>query len=362
VSGGLGDPLRIVRRRLGVQRLTGGRCASPTEAVAWSGGVQAQEHAEAIWSLGMRVDGCDASGVQAACDRGEIIRTHVLRPTWHFVAAADLRWLLRLTGPRVLAKAAGRHRELGLDDGTLARCDELLADACGDGDPRTRPELAAALGAAGIDVAGQRMPHILMHAELTGAICSGPRRGKQHTYLALDGRIPAAPDRDRDDDVAELVLRYFVSHGPATLRDFAWWSGLTVVDGKAGLAIAGERLVVEEDGAGGAWIAGADVPAGPPPCGDAFLLGTYDEMLVAYRDLRYVHADGRVSAEFPTRSIVIDGRTVGSWRRVLSRREVVVEVTLATRLSADEHRAVKSAAERFGTFVALPARLKTTTA
>jgi hypothetical protein len=117
-----------------------------------------------------------------------------------------------------------------------------------------------------------------------------------------------------------------------------------------------------EDKEGGTWIAGEDAPAGPPHCADAFLLGTYDELLVAYRDLRYVHADGCVSAEFPTRSIVIDGRTVGSWRRVLSRREVVVEVTLATRLSADEHRAVKSAAERFGAFVALPARLRTTTA
>ena len=201
-----------------------------------------------------------------------------------------------------------------------------------------------------------------MHAELTGTICSGPRRGKQHTYLPLEGRVPAAPVRDRAVDVAELVLRYFVSHGPATPRDFAWWSGLTIADAQAGLTAAGTRVVVEEDEAGRAWIAGAGASAGPSRCADAFLLGTYDEMLVAYRDLRYVHADGRVSAEFPTRSIVIDGRTVGSWRRVLSRREVVVEATLATRLSADEHGTVRSAAERFGAFVALPARLKTTTA
>ena len=238
------DPLTIVRRRLAAQRLTGEPCADVAAAVAWSGVVQAQEHAEALWSLAMRVGGVTSDDVQAACDRGEVLRTHVLRPTWHFVAAADLRWMLRLTGERLQAKGAGRYRELGLDADTFARMHEVFAATLSDGEPRTRKELNAALVAAGVDTTGQRMPHMLGHAELEGLIVSGPRRGKQHTYLLLEGRVPEAPARSREADVAELALRYFVSHGPATLRDFAWWSGLTIADGKAGVAAAGERLSV----------------------------------------------------------------------------------------------------------------------
>lgn len=143
------DPLAIVRRRMCAQRLTGESSASAVPAVAWSGAVQAQEYAEALWSLGMRVRECSAADVEAACDRGEILRTHVMRPTWHFVAARDLRWLLRLTGPRVQAKGAGRYRELGLDADTLARADDTLARTLADGEPRTRKELAGALAAAG---------------------------------------------------------------------------------------------------------------------------------------------------------------------------------------------------------------------
>lgn len=352
------NPLAIVRRRLAAQRLTGEPCTDVAAAVAWSGVVQAQEHAEALWSLALRVAGVTSDDVQAPCDRGEVLRTHVLRPTWHFVAAADLRWMLRLTAARLQAKGAGRYRDLGLDADTFARMHQVCAATLSDGEPRTRKDLGAALVAAGVDTTGQRLPHMLGHAEIEGLIVSGPRRGKQHTYRLLEGCVPEAPVRSREADVAELALRYFVSHGPATLRDFAWWSGLTIADGKAGVAAAGERLSVQEDDEGRAWIAGAGAPADPPWSPDAHLLGTYDEMLVAYRDLRYVHADGRVSAEFPTRSIVIDGMTVGTWKRVLRRREVVVEATLETRLSAEQHTALRAAAERYGAFVGLPARLK----
>jgi hypothetical protein len=360
-AGPLPDPLDVVRRRLAAQRLTGPPCETPAAAVAWSGAVQAQEHAEALWSLGTRAGDVTAADVEAACDRGEILRTHVLRPTWHFVAAADLRWLLRLTGERVIAKGAGRHRELGLDEATFARMHEVLAATLADGEPRTRKELGLALVAAGVDTTGQRLPHMLGHAELAGLVASGPRRGRQHTYLLLEGRVPDAPARSREQDVGELAARYFTSHGPATLRDFAWWSGLTVADGKAGVAAAGGRLTAAEDDDGRAWIAGAGAAAGEPARSPhAHLLGTYDEMLVAYRDLRYVRPDGRVSAEFPTRSIVVDGATVGRWRRALGRREVVVEAAREVRLSAAERGALRAVAARFGAFVGLPARLTVT--
>jgi hypothetical protein len=349
------DALAIVRRRACAQRLTGEPFATPVEAVARSGAVQAQEHAEALWSLGMRVREGTAAGVQAACDRGDIVRTHVMRPTWHFVAAADLRWLLRLTAGRVRAREAGRLRELGLDAGTLARADETLARTVADGEPRTRAELARALAAAGIDPAGQRIAHIVMNAELGAVICSGPRRGSQHTYVGLDrsGRVPDAPARSREADVAELAERYFTSHGPATLRDFAWWSGLTVADGRAGVEATGERLVSETADDGTRWITAAG-GAAAPRSGDALLLGTYDELLVAYRDLRSVGVDGRPSTKLSRRPVVIDGRTVGAWTRRSTPRTVTLEVALHRPPSRAQRAALDAAAERFGAFAGLP--------
>ena len=359
------DPLDVVRRRTVAQRLTGAAAfATPAEAVAWSGAVQAQEYAEALWSLGLRVADHSAADVEAACDRGEILRTHVMRPTWHFVAAADLRWLLRLTGARVQAKTAGRRRELGLDDATLARCHEALAAVLGDGEPRTRRELGAALAAAGIDLAGQRLPHTLGHAELAGVIASGPRRGKQHTYLLLEGRVPAAPQRSREEDVAELVRRYFTSHGPATLRDFAWWSGLTLADGRAGIAALGEVLVGEEGADGTPWFSASATAAAPPrderpP--DVLLLGTFDELTVAHRDLRNVYADGRATNELLIRPIVVDGITAGGWTRRLARREVTIETVPHAPLDERQDAALRAAADRFGAFLRLPARLHRST-
>jgi hypothetical protein len=351
------DPSTIVRRRLAAQRLVGAPCAMPAEAVAWSGAMQAQEYAEALWSLGLRLRDHTAADVEAACDRGEILRTHVLRPTWHFVAAADLRWLLRLTGPRVQAKGAGRYRQLGLDADTLRRGDEAIDRALSDGEPRIRRELAGVLEAAGIDPAGQRIAHLVMHAELEGVIASGPRRGRQHTYARLDDRVPPAPERSREADVAELALRFFTSHGPATLRDFAWWSGLTTADGKAALATLGDRLVAEPGDDGAPWIAAAARRDPPPGSSGALLLGTYDELVVGHRDLRNVHADGRATNDLLWRPVVIDGRTVGGWTRRLARREVTIEVVLDGPLDPGQHAALRTAADRFGAFVDLPARI-----
>ena len=354
-------PLEIVRRRLRAQRLDGEPFASPAEAVAWCGAVQAQEYAEALWSVGMRVRDATAAAVGAACDRGEILRTHVMRPTWHFVAAADLGWLLRLTGPRIQASNAGRYRQLGLDADTLARCDEVFAAALATGGPLTRRELGAALETASIDATGQRLPHALLHAELGGVVVSGPRRGKHHTYLPFADRVPTAPERSREDDVTELVRRYFTSHGPATLRDFAWWSGLTMADGRSGVAACGAQLVAQEGHDGSMWIAAAtadDGAAGGRRAADAFLLGTYDELVVAHRDLRNVDADGRATNELLRRAIVLDGRTVGVWTRRLARREVTVEAVLDAPPAPQA--ALRAAADRFGAFLGLPARLEIT--
>jgi len=182
----------IVRRRLRAQRLTGALCATPEEAVGRLLGVQAQDYGPATWAVGARVTGATEAAFEAAFGAGRILRTHVLRPTWHFVLPADLRWLLTATAPRIRARDRRRYVELGLDEATLRRAHEILHAALRGGHALTRADLKAELAGSGVSPEGQRLPYLLMSAELDALICSGPRRGKQQTYMLLGERAPEA--------------------------------------------------------------------------------------------------------------------------------------------------------------------------
>ena len=350
------DPISVVHRRLHAQRLASGRFARPAQAVHWLGAMQAQEFAEAKWSIGERVGGSTDADVEDAFARGEILRTHVLRPTWHFVTPADIRWMLRLTGPRVHAANRYMYRKLDLSDDVLARTHAAIARAFEADEALTRAELAGALREAGIVADGLRLGYLLMHAELEQLVCSGPRRGKQQTYASFDKRVPPGRELTRDDALADLTLRFFRSRGPATVRDFTSWSGLTVSDAKAGLRLAEGQLDAEVDDQGTSWI-------GPPgegePTRGAFLIPMYDEMVSGYRDLRIVLAQPPPREGMLSRPIVIDGRTVGSWKRTVTKRTAIVEATLFTELSAAEASALHAVVERFGRFMQLPAVLDT---
>ncbi len=260
--------------------------------VAWFGAVQAQEYPAARWALGLRARGLTDRQVAHAFDAGEILRTHAMRPTWHFVARADIRWLQMLTGPRVQTLNAYYARKNELDAKTVARSREVIERTLAGGHQRTRTELAAALGKAGIRAEGQRLAYLMMSAELDQVICSGPRRGKQFTYALLEERAPKASLLPRDEALRELTRRYFTSHGPATLRDYVWWSGLTMADARRGVEIAGRALVRETFGELTCW-SGASTPAftlrslgggGTRKRSSAHLLPIYDEYLIAYKD------------------------------------------------------------------------------
>ena len=235
----------------------------------------------------------------------------------------------------------------------------MIAAALGDGEPRTRPELGDALAKAGIVADGVRLAYILMHAELEELVCSGPRRGRRHTYALLDQRAPEAPALTREEALYELTLRFFRSRGPATVTDFTAWSGLTVADAKAGLHMAGEDLDTTLDEQGTAWIGGAGAGEGASAPG-AYLIPMYDEMGIGYKDLRMVLAEPPPREGMLSRSIVINGRTVGSWKRTMAKRAVTVEATLFTELSAGDRAALEAAVERFGRFMELPASLELT--
>src|SRR3954449_6955395 len=228
--------------RLRSQRLAGPGFQPPAAGgvavVRWLGAVQSQDHEPALWSLAQRAPGVSRAELAAAFDAGAFVRTHVLRPTWHFVPPEELRDLLALTGPRVAASCAARWRELGLPADVRADATDVLAGAVADRGPLTRAELGEVLDKAGIDPGGQRLPHLLMHAELEAVLCSGGLRGRQQTWALVDDRVPPAPAPfDRDAALRGLAVRYATGHGPVTERDFAWWSGLTLADVRKGLEL-----------------------------------------------------------------------------------------------------------------------------
>lgn len=352
----LPDALTVVQQRLVTQRLAGPPHAHAVDVVAALGAVQAQVFPEAVWSLAMRC-GDDAAAVEAAFDRGDFLRTHVLRPTWHFVAREDIRTWLRATRARVHQANKFSYKQFGLDAAALTRGCDLLTAVLADG-PLTRPRIAEHAGRAGLPTGGLPLGYVLMYAELEEVICSGPRDGRQQTYVLLDHRAPPQPDQHHADLVAEVVERYYVGHGPATVHDLTTWSGLTVADVRAALAGLGDRLATWEDSDGTAWYGAPEQPA-PATEQRAYLIPMFDELGIGYRDLRMVFDADGPTAYALERPVVIGGRTVGSWRRTATARRVVVEVALFGPLTDSEAQALATEVDRFGASLGLAATLVT---
>lgn len=351
----------IVRRRLSNQCLRGPLPDIPQDVVGRLVAVQAQDPGQAKWSIGRRVTRATEAQLDRAYADGAILRTHVLRPTWHFVRPQDIRMLLAATAPRVRARMASRLRQLGLDDAALERSRALLAAALRGGRHVTRAEAAAVLSEGGVGVAGQRLPHILMDAELHALICSGFPRGKQHTWALLDERAPGARVVSRARAVAELARRYFISHGPATAKDLAAWATLTMSDVRTGIAAAGARLRREEVGGLAYWSAASDSggagPGDPAAIGPTVhLLQGYDEYVMGYRETRHLMARPGSSwspSTPPVFSLVmlIDGRMAGTWRRRTVRGRVLVEVASHQPLDVGQRQALEDEAARYGEYL-----------
>ncbi|HYY90136.1 MAG TPA: winged helix DNA-binding domain-containing protein, partial [Chloroflexota bacterium] len=278
-------PSDVLRLRLANQHLASQRLTDPTQLVAHFGAVQAQDLPSARWALGQRLRAATEASIEQALADGAILRTHVMRPTWHFVAPQDIRWLLALTAPRVRAVMSNYTRALGIDAALIERTNATITMALKGGRYLTRTELGASLRSSGIEVPDKvALCHIFGFAELDGVVCSGPKRGKQQTYALLEERVPPTPTRDRDEALAELTRRYFTSHGPATLRDFAWWSGLTIKDGELGVALNGPALEQHSLDGQRYWCApiAGSTPSNVPPAAETFLLPRYDEYTVAF--------------------------------------------------------------------------------
>jgi hypothetical protein len=351
--------LDIAHRRLHNQHITRRTLETPQTLVEWLGAVQAQDFAAAKWALGLRMPGVTDDDIEQAFTDGTILRMHVMRPTWHFVSPADIRWLLALTAPRVHAASAYYHRKLELDDAVFRCTNAVLTNALQGGKQLTRDELASALKLAGIATEGeQRVTYIMMRAELDGIICSGARRGKHFTYALLAERAPHARSLARDEALAELTMRYFTSHGPATIHDFVWWSGLTVADARAGLAMVTSSLLHETIGDQTYWFS----PPSPPAqdlSQAASLLPNFDEYTVGYTDRSAIFDALHTNKLDPrggllTNTMVLDGQVVGTWKRTFQKNAVVIEANPFIPLSTIETRAFADSAKRYGEFLLMP--------
>jgi hypothetical protein len=347
------DP-RIALERLRNQRLVGASFSSAAAAVGALGAVQAQDYYGACWGVAQRVRGATEASVAKAFDRGAILRTHVLRPTWHFVSPEDLRSLLALSHARVTRQMAPYARKAGLTARVISKVNDVLARALEGGRHLTREELAEALAVRGVPAKGERLGLMMMRAELDAIVTSGPRRGKRFTYALLDERAPKAKTLPRDEALAELARRYFTTHGPALLADFAWWAGITLAEARTAVEAArslSERVLAERP----YFSPRAHSPL-PATRSSVLLLPNYDEYVISYKDYRPVFDPALASKLGPRERLavhllVVGGQIVGGWRRTLSATGVRVDVNALRKLSAAEQSGLERATAAYGRFL-----------
>jgi hypothetical protein len=352
------DP--FIARRMRAQRLSAPMPADPAAVVAWFGAVQAQEYGPAKWALAQRAPGLTDAQLDQALADGTIIRTHGPRPTWHFIAPADIRWVLTAVAPRVQLRSRTMYKTYEVDPPVIAKARKIVEKTLGGGRFATRVAVGKALAAKGLEASGIRLGLIMFVLELDQVVCSGPRQGKQFTYALFDERVPGtAPPRD--EAVVALAERYVTSHGPVTIRDFVWWSGLTTGEARRAFEAVSPALRTETLGEDTYWSSAVVPPAARRSVPPVHLLPNYDEYFIAYRDRKPTAIETAPVGTDPQDAfahwLCVDGRFGGIWRRTIGRARVDIELAPYRPLSKPLRDAAHDAAERHAAFLGLPAAI-----
>jgi hypothetical protein len=349
----------IANLRLYNQGLSETIFEDPVDVVARLGAVQSQDYAGAKWALGQRLVDCTDAAIEKDLNEGKLLRTHILRPTWHFVTPADIHWMLLISAPRVYTANAHYYRKAGLDSATTKRTNTSIVKALRGGNQLTRMEIASVLEKAGVPTDGDlRMTLIMMRAELDGVVCSGARQGKQFTYALLGERAPQVKAWTREEALAELMKRYFTTRGPATLQDFTWWSGLTMADAKNGMEMVKSWFASENINGQTFWFREIKPKNGKNTL-MAHLLPNFDEYFIGFKDrsaIREVAQKVDIANNDPSLNanvIVLNGQVVGSWKRSFKKETVAIESSPIIKLTKNEKEAVKLASEKFGNFLGM---------
>ncbi|UZR97793.1 winged helix DNA-binding domain-containing protein [Chondrinema litorale] len=344
----------IARARMYNQQITQKQFKTITELVKWMGAMQAQDAAMVNWAIAQRLPHFTENDVRKALDAAEILRTHLMRPTWHVVTASDIYWILELTAPQILAANKGRHKQLELDDKTIAKSNDIIVRNLEGGKHLTREEIVVELQKAGIDTSANRASHLFMCAELEGIICSGKMKGKKQTYALLPERVPQKNLLTQEEALATLAKKYFASHGPATLKDFIWWSGLKVRDAKKALELIKADLIsenVEDD-----TCFFTDNINIAEPKEDVFLLPAFDEYLISY-----TNRNASITSEHHKKAIsingifwpiiIVDGQVKGTWKRVIKKDKVEISTTMFDTVRDIVKDKINEKAREFGVFL-----------
>lgn len=346
----------ILQLRLLHQQIASSQYKSIKTLVEWMGAIQAQDYAMSKWAVGVRLPGTTEKSVQQAFDEGDILRTHLLRPTWHLVSASDIQWMLQLTAPHIKAFMKFRGKWLGLTAAVIEKCNKIIEQALLNELFLTRDELIKALDKSGIKTRGDNLAaHIFMMAELEGLICSGKERGNKTTYALLKNRAPLTKTFSREKALSMLALKYFSSHGPATLEDFAWWSGLPIRDARTAIEMNDQKLAAVTIDKRLYWFS-KENPGHFRKEDKAYLLPAYDEFIISYKDrsalLTTDHHKKAISSNGLFRPIILVNRkAAGTWKRTIKKDTVIIETAFFHSPDKKERNLIEEAAEKYGVFL-----------
>lgn len=346
--------LDIAALRLFNQKLLSQNNTKPEDVVSWFGAMQAQDFAAAKWAIAQRLKNHTESDIEDAFNKGHLLRTHIMRPTWHFVTPNDIQWLMALTSARVQRFNGSYYRRSGLDKSIFDKSNQVIRKALAGGKQLTRSELNVKLHERNIPTQNMGLTFTIMQAELESVICSGPRIGKQFTYMLFDERVPKLPSIPYDEALVELTKRYFQSHGPAQLKDFSWWSGLTVTEIKRGISLLGKNIMQHEQNGKLYWYYPVKIE-NKLPADTAFLIPGFDEYFIAYADrsdilnknyAKHLNLGGGMI----NGAVVVNGKMVGGWKRSFQNKLIVVNIKLFENITTEQQKILHNQAKDFGKF------------
>ncbi|MDL2303200.1 winged helix DNA-binding domain-containing protein [Dysgonomonas sp. OttesenSCG-928-D17] len=349
------DASLIGKLRLANHLLAGSELKTPREVVSWMGAIQAQDFNMGKWAVGSRLPGISDREVEDAVNKGEIIRSHILRPTWHFVSRDDIHWMLELSAPRLKATGRTYDKMIGLTEDITTRAHKLLRNILEKEPNQTRQELGEKFVEAGISINASILNHIMFNAEQAGLVCNGVVRGKKQTYDLLERKVPKTEVFDKDEALRKLAYKYFRSHGPATLQDFIWWSGLTAGDSKKALEMIRPDFIFE--------TVGDSTYIFHSSCLDhqiedhlVHFLPAFDELFVSYKDRKEVlatdhHKKVIVSNGVFKPTIFYNGQVIGIWNRIVKKNQVISEPSCFSEPNKKMLKLIDKAAQEFNNYM-----------
>lgn len=351
------DASIIANLRLSNQQLIGTTLKTPEEIVSWMGAVQAQDFNMSKWALGVRVPVLTNGLVEDALNKGKLVRTHILRPTWHLVAGKDIHWMLSLSAPRLKAILKTYAKMLELTEATIEKGSAIIERALSEKGHLTRPQLGEVLKNRGIDLNSHQLNHIMFSAELHGVVCNGEISNGKQTYCLLEEKIPKTEVFDKQIALERLARKYFTSHAPATLQDFVWWSGLPIVDARAAMEMIKSDFVVETIDSQQYWINNSFTELKDND-DSLVLLPAWDEFVVSYKNRQHIILDEHYSKVISKNGIfkpviVKGGQIVGMWKRVKKKEKVIAETQLFGEVDGFTKELIKKASNSFDLFHAL---------